>query len=133
MASRSRTTSRGAGKTNPGQFRDELTLKLANRVDDGAGGFTRSDNDPSTELNPADKVWANVSLYNGMMGSTAETYKEAQLQQRATHKVEIRYRSDVSQGDNFLFDGRQFYIMAVRDPTERKERLHLYAREGGAI
>lgn len=119
------------GRVNPGQLRDEITLKVIVRTPDGGGGFTRADTDETDDLNPGNKIWASMTPYNGIIGAGQEVFREGQLQPRATHKAIIRYRNDVKQGQYFVFDGRDFYIMYARDPDERKEYLHLYCREGG--
>lgn len=48
---------------------------------------------------------------------------------RVTHRLEVRFRDDLSSRDRLSKGDRIFRILAVRDPDERRARLLIEAEE----
>lgn len=95
------------------------------RRSDGALGQIRDDQTVST-------LWARIEV-----ASSREVYRYAHLEQELTHTLTVRYDLNILQGMFFRYrDGtkdRDFYILAVSDPTERKEWMKCICREGGNL
>ncbi len=104
-----------------GKMRHRVELRRPARVSDGALGQVRSDQVVAA-------LWARVEKAGGR-----EVFRYQHLEQEITHKVTIRYREGVEQGQYLRFDGRDLYILVVTDPTELKEFLELVCREGGQL
>ncbi len=104
-----------------GRMRHRLELLKPGRVSDGALGQVRSDQTVAT-------LWGKLENVGGR-----ETFRYAHLEQELTHKVTIRYRVGVEEGQYFKYDGRDFYILVVTDPNERKEWMECICREGGQL
>jgi len=114
-----------------GQMRHLLTIMRVVRAADGGGGFARSDTAVATVLARIDTI--------GVL--EANTY--AQLQQRATHKALIRWRSDLEQGQTVVWKkptsrggDLALYVVTAKDadPDKRPgEFLELVLREGGNL
>lgn len=112
-------------KRNLGAMRHRLTLFGIVREPDGGGGFERSD----AEI--AD-IMGSVTL-----ASASEQMAYANLQQRATHKIIIRFRDDARQGQRIRWQHPNapldLYILTATDarPERPGEWLELMCREGG--
>lgn len=102
-----------------GGLREYLTLlRPTTQTVDAAGDFT-DDHEVATA------VWGSIEPL-----SAEESYYAHQVQTGATHKVTIRYRSDVnSKWRVRLFDGRLFTLGPPLSTMERKRDLVFTARE----
>lgn len=104
---------------NIGGMRHVVSVKMIDRTEDGYGGFAKD--------NPVkDPVRASIEP-----ATSSEQYRYSQLQQIVTHKVTMRYRTDVKEGMLLGHDGRDLYIVAAYDPDQRKRFLVCMCREGG--
>lgn len=111
-----------------GDMRWRVTLYNAERVDDGAGGFARSDGVEATRsasIRPA---------------TPREVSAAAKLEQRLTHVVTIRWESTliVRQGQRIRWQDRgarirEAYVEAVQDQGEDGRFWVLNVREGGPL
>lgn len=74
----------------------------------------------------ADTVWGNVRPASGR-----EAFVSAGDQQLAviTHRVEIRWRADLTPKMRFLWDGRILEIEQVGDPSGKRASLVVQCRE----
>ena len=63
----------------------------------------------------------------------SERVRAMQLESPVSHKMTMRYRSDVTARNRLLFDSRLFNIRSAIDPDERKRWLEIMADEGVAM
>lgn len=111
-----------------GALRHRLELIGVTRVDDGAGGFTRSDGVEGT-------VWAAIRP-----ASMREIDAAGRLEMQISHVVEIRFRADLlpAQGMRVRWSDnagrtREGYVEAASDPDERGRFIRMMVREGGPL
>lgn len=104
--------------TQIGKMRQRITLQKPQEVTDQGGGRSITWNDKET-------VWAEVKPLRGQ-----ERIHSMGLANPVTHKITIRYRSDVSADWRVLYDSRYFNIHFVLDPDERKHFKVLSVEEG---
>ncbi|HUU24382.1 MAG TPA: phage head closure protein [Methyloceanibacter sp.] len=100
-----------------GDLRHRLVLEEAERVSDGAGGFTEDWVTVAT-------VWAAIQP-----GGGGESVDSGRLAGRVTHGVTLRYRTGVTPAMRFRQGTRVFHILAVIDEDERKRRLRCLCEE----
>ena len=103
--------------TGPGALRHRLVLEEAERVSDGAGGFTESWVTVAT-------VWAALEPSSG-----SEAVDSGRLAGRVLHAVTLRYRAGVTPAMRFRKGTRVLHILAVIDAGERRRRLHCLCEE----
>ena len=102
---------------DPGMLSHELVLEEPVETPDGAGGFTIVWNALATvwarlePLNPETEVWAG------------------RAPSEQTHRVTLRYRTDVRQGMRFRKLTRLFPILSVQDADETGRYLICRTRE----
>lgn len=71
-------------------------------------------------------VWANVVA----MGGYEKLVKSAdQIVSTASHKIQIRYRSDIAASMRITFENRSFNILTFNDPNQKKQMLFLTCEE----
>ncbi len=120
-----------------GRMRHRITIRQTIRVDDGGGGSERQDTNIAT-------VSCSVRTT-----SVREIAAYGQLQERATHSIRLRWRTDVDQGQTVYWHGPGdqepvagsatpvaglplYVLSAVDDDTEHpREFLRMMCREGG--
>jgi len=106
-----------------GSLNRRLHLQQISSVVD-ADGFT------SETWADLDVVWASINPVQGIEG-----YQAAQTQERITHQVTIRWRTDVSAHMRFLYAEtpagilRIFLIHAMLDPDEAHRELACMCEE----
>lgn len=110
-----------AGARNIGGMRHRVTIKVINRQEDELGGFVRADT-------AKDPIWASIEP-----ATPREVYAYSQLQQRVTHRMTVRYRTDIRQGMTLEHDGTEYYVTGVTNPDKRKRFLEVMCREGGSL
>ncbi|MCA3068117.1 MAG: phage head closure protein [Rhodocyclaceae bacterium] len=102
--------------------------KLDKRVSIQQQSSTRDDLnqkvDTWTTLNNG-AVWASVQP---LRASEAISYDAKQM--LLTHRVTIRFRSDVTPDMRLLFGSRILKIVSMRNPDERGELIELLCEEG---
>lgn len=54
-----------------------------------------------------------------------ERFDAQSLSVRPSHRVTIRWRSDVRQGMRLVYDGRTYNILNAYDPAQRRRELRL--------
>lgn len=113
-----------------GNLRHRVELVGIGRIDDGAGGYTRSDTVAAT-------VWADIKPVSWSQQMRAE-----RLEQRITHVITIRWRADLASGFGpearvrFQDKGgrvRELSVQTVVDPKEQRRWLELQCLEGGPL
>ena len=108
-----------------GKMRHRVIVYAITQVDDGNGGFERSDPSVPTEIAT---VWANVQPM-----SAREQQWGMKFQEVVTHKILTRYNAAFLSGQQLRHDGKPFYIVSIVDTDQRKEFMTLMCREGGPM
>jgi SPP1 family predicted phage head-tail adaptor len=107
-----------------GKMRHRITLQKEVRVADGGGGFTITWTNVATDPS----IWASI-----VPVSTAENLRSMQLQVSITHRITIRYRSDITGALRVLYGGRVFNVRGIKVIEERDRWIELSCEEGVAI
>jgi SPP1 family predicted phage head-tail adaptor len=92
---------------DPGKFNWRLTLEAPVEIPDGAGGVTRSHT-------PAAILWASLKP----LAARGEVIAQA-AGATVTHRIDIRYRADITIRHRFRDDDRIFRIVGMRNPDKR--------------
>lgn len=100
-----------------GEFRHRLTLQAGDEIEDGAGGVTRT-------WEPLGDIWAAIEPL-----SFDDAVVSDKRLGRLTHRVTLRYRTDITLTHRFVLGARVFCIRAVRDPDERARLLECLVEE----
>lgn len=105
-----------------GPLRHRVTIQQKSTVQDAAGEESRAYSNIVTMPN----VWANVRPLGGQ-----ERFVSGAEQQIAelTHRVEMRYRSDLTNELAILWEGRHLDIESIEDPSGKRQYLVLKCRE----
>ena len=77
-----------------------------------------------TELKPVATVWAELRPVRGT--EFLEYYREANALQ---YKVTMRWRSDLTEKDVLVFEGRQFEINSIINIMEGRTYMEVYCTE----
>jgi SPP1 family predicted phage head-tail adaptor len=100
-----------------GKLRSRITIQRQVETPDDQGGRAISWVDVCT-------VWAYISP----VSERERIYSQA-VQYRRSHKIYIRYRTDIDTSMQVLYDGRTFQIKATIDLEEQKFYTHLDCEE----
>lgn len=103
-----------------GPMRERLTLQQDQGTTQDAYG------QPVANWQDVATVWAEVTPTSGMERFVQGAAQETAI---ATHRVRIRYRSDVGPGMRGLWRGRTLDIERADDPTGRRAEMVLICRE----
>jgi SPP1 family predicted phage head-tail adaptor len=98
-----------------GELRHRLTIERSSQDADGETVWT-----------PVDTVFAAI-----VPTSSGETTAGAAATGTASHRIEMRWRGDISSRDRLRDGDRIFRIVATRDLDERHRRLVVFAEEDG--
>ncbi len=98
-------------------FKKRLTIQSVSRVSDGQGGSTESWTDGAT-------VWASLEPLKAY-----EKFQASQIQVPVTHRITMRYRSDVTAASRFTLGTRIFYVKEVINMNEESRFLVIKAIE----
>ena len=91
---------------DPGQMTARLDLETPQEVPDGQGGATSG-------WTLTASLWARIEPV-----STQVTEEASAETGRITHRIWLRFRSDVSAGQRLRKGGRIFRVKVVQDPDE---------------
>lgn len=102
----------------PGKLRNQITIEREQSVPDGAGGSTIT--------------WSTVASPRAFIKpmSGGERLQAMRLESTVTHRIFIRYRSDLLTSDRVSYKGRIMQIRALINLEERNRWLEIYADEG---
>jgi SPP1 family predicted phage head-tail adaptor len=106
-----------------GKMRHRLTLQEKIRTADGGGGFLHS--------------WENITA-QPVVYAAIETLplREAmafrQVSARATHKIHLHYRQDITTEMRLISDTKVYHILSVADPGETQTYLEILAESRSA-
>lgn len=100
-----------------GQLRHRLGLYIPSQIADDLGGTITS--------------WVfDRALWGGVEPrSINETVENGRLSVTQTYRVTLRYRADFPARARLVWKGRTLRVVAVSDPDNRAERLHLICEE----
>ncbi|GHC69327.1 phage head closure protein [Limoniibacter endophyticus] len=104
---------------DPGRLRAEFLLLARGRASDGMGGRKEG--------------WEEMGLCFGMIepvNARAMTAGDRQMP-LVTHRITLRFRSDVRSGMRFRRGSRTFDIQTIHDPDESGRYLVCLVREDG--
>lgn len=105
------------------RLRHRMTLQEEIRTADSYGGYARSWQDVCT-------LWAEIIPLQSL-NRRSETMETGQIQATVTHKITLRYRSQITPGQRLTFEGRAFNIRSVINTHEDHRSLEILAEEGG--
>ena len=102
-----------------GKLRKQIAIQATTRSTDTMGGYTDSWATSAT-------VWGSIDMLSGR-----ELVEAQKKSARATHRIVIRYRSDITvRADRrLLWNSRAFNILSVMNPDERNELQDILAEE----
>lgn len=103
--------------SDPGQMNRRLVLEAPVETDDGTGGATRSFNAIAT-------LWASVTPV-----SAQEEIEAARLGARVTHRIGIRFSSDITTRHRLRDGGAVYRIVSLRDRGGRRRFLDISAEQ----
>lgn len=103
--------------TRVSDLRHRVVLEEAQRVSDGAGGFT--------------ETWVAVATVFAALRPVggSEAVEAGRLAGRVSHEVTLRYRAGVTPAMRFRQGARVFHILAAIDEGERKHWLRCLCEE----
>lgn len=105
------------GKYLPAKMDKRVTLQNVSFTSDGQGGQTETWSDTAD-------LWASIEPVKAW-----EKMQAMQMQAPVTHKITIRYRSDVSSKSRFQFGTRTLWVKEVINKDEANQFLELKAIE----
>lgn len=106
-----------ATKIKIGDLRHRITFQKSNKTPDGYAGNTEIYQDVVT-------VWAQVDPLTGR-----EYFYAHQIKNEVSHRVRIRYRTDVNVEMRIKYGERYLQIESMIDKGERREFLELLCLE----
>ena len=101
-----------------GRLRHRVTIQGQTTAQDSYGEAVRTWADIAS-------VWAEIAPIAGR-----ELWAAQQTQATTTHRITLRYRSDLTQSCRLLFGTRIFGIDSIISPEEAGERLVVLCTEG---
>ena len=78
-------------------------------------------------------VRAKVETLETIGANSRLIFDDTNIGEATTHKITIRFRSDIEGDDLLKFDNRYFKIQGFKDPDELKKWLVIYVVERGDI
>jgi SPP1 family predicted phage head-tail adaptor len=103
--------------SDPGKLNRRLVLEAPVEADDGAGGVARNFAAIAT-------LWASVTPV-----SAQEEIEAARLGARVTHRIGIRFTSDITTRHRFRDDSAVYRIVSPRDRDGDKRFLDIAAEQ----
>ena len=104
---------------DPGALRSEFSLQACATTPDGLGGHTESWPEVAT-------VFAQIEPV-----SASSKFGADQTLETVTHRITMRWRSDVASGMRLTKQGRVFDIVTVHDPDDSRRYVVCRVRESG--
>ena len=105
---------------DPGQMTARLTLEIPVETPDGQGGVTQ------TFLETA-SAWALIEP----VGAALEEQASCEIFRR-THRIWLRFRTDIAAGMRLRKGGRIFWIGGTQDPDDSRRYLICHCEEKAA-
>lgn len=101
-----------------GEMRHRITIQQRSLASDGIGGSTETWSTLAT-------VWSKIEPM-----SAGQVAWASSLEHRVTHKITIRYRSDLTSDMRIQYGGRIFHVKGYRNLEERNLWTEINAEEG---
>lgn len=98
----------------------KITLQEKSFIEDDGGGRTEDWVDKA-------RCWCNIEPI-----SATQVNWSQQLQHRVTHKIIVRYSSEIKINMRFLFSGRILHIVGFKNLMEENRYLEIETSEGSA-
>ncbi|WP_435007991.1 phage head closure protein [Tundrisphaera lichenicola] len=98
-------------------LRHKVVIQSVSQVTDGQGGFTETWADGAT-------VWCSITPIKAY-----ERVQAMQMQTPVSHKIVMRYRSDVTTANRLRFGSRVFEVKEAINVEERGRILQIKALE----
>ena len=102
-----------------GKLRHLVTFEREQGTDDGGGGEAIT----WSAIAPTVRAWVKPV-------SCTERMHAQRLEADVSHRVYVRYRTDLLTSDRINFNGRLFQIRAILNIEEANRWLEIYADEG---
>jgi SPP1 family predicted phage head-tail adaptor len=104
-----------------GSLRHRVQLQSPTNTTDAGGGITQA--------------WTTIAnVYCSIEPKTgSESFRQGQVQDRTTHEIAMRYRSNISTKYRILFGSRTLNIRHIKNLYEKDRFLVLECSEGEAI
>lgn len=105
-----------------GKLRHKIILQRETKTEDNTGGFA--------------SVWADYKTLYGLIEpvtsslSAGEQLHAKQLESRISHRIYMRYFTDIKTDDRLSYNDREMQIRAIINVDERNKWLELHAQEG---
>jgi len=103
--------------SDPGKLNRRLILEAPIDTDDGAGGVSRTYEAVAT-------LWASVTPV-----SAQEEIEAARLGARITHRIGLRFASDITTRHRFREGSAVYRIVSLRDRDGRRRFLDISAEQ----
>jgi len=103
-----------------GPMNSRIAIQEEVTTPDGGGGFVKT-------WQTVFSVWAHwkhQSMY--------ERLQAMQLQSGVVHRLEVRYRDDITPKHRILYKGKAYQIRAVVNVNEMNDKMELQVEEGVA-
>lgn len=107
---------------NAGKLNKRIALLKFLEIEDNAGGYV--DNWPNEGWQEVVKIWADIDNPSGR-----EIERAQQYQAEITHRITIRYRTDIDRSMTINYKGRRFDVEYIINPFEKKQWLQLMCVE----
>lgn len=104
-----------------GKMRHRVHLQSATNTTDTGGGLAQVWAD-------VDKVYVSIEPKNG-----SESFRQGQIQDKTTHELTMRYRTDIDTKYRIKYGARLFNINHIKNIDERDRFLLLTCEEGVAV
>jgi len=105
-----------------GKLNQRITIQRAVKTDDGGGGFNFS----------WQSVVNNPSVYAAIQPlSAGESFQFSKLEFKASHRIIIRYREDITTEMKIVSGDKSYTIKAVQDIQGLKNYLEIIVNEEG--
>lgn len=104
----------------PGALKNRITFQRQTKTADGAGGGSI--------------VWSDIAETRAFIKpmSGNERLQSMRLETNVTHRIFIRYRTDIRTDDRISYKGRTMQIRALINIEEQNKWIEIYADEGVA-
>ena len=105
-----------------GKMQHSLVIQAQSRSNDGGGGARRTYSTLATVWGSIEPIGGNVQLYG------------EQIEGRVTHKIKIRYRSNITTKHrlNYSAQSKIFKILRILNVGSRDKFLEMLCEEGVA-
>jgi SPP1 family predicted phage head-tail adaptor len=102
---------------NPGKLNRKIQVMELAQISDGGGGYEDA-------LTPVKTVWASINPVSGR-----EYWQAQQAQAQISHKIIIRYTTELNRSNVLSFNGKNFDIQYIINVQESNRFLEIHVLE----